>query len=70
MCLAIPQEIVKIKGKTAWTKAENHRHQVDLSLLKNVKVGDFIIAAQELAINKISKSSAKKILKMISELRK
>lgn len=70
MCLAIPQQVVKIKGRRALVKSDSHFHQVDLSLLKNVKVGDFLLAHQELAIGKISKSNARKILKMISEQRK
>ena len=70
MCLAIPQEIIKIKGKSAWVRSGSHKHRVDLSLLKTARIGDFILAHGELAISKLSKSNAKKILKMINELRK
>lgn len=66
MCLAIPQEVIKIKGSKARVKSGSHSHEVDLSLLKNVKAGDFLLAHQGLAIGKISKSNARKILKMIN----
>lgn len=70
MCLAIPQEVVKIQRNRAFVRSGSRFHQADLSLLKNVKVGDFILVHQGLAISKTSKSSAKKILKMINEQRK
>lgn len=66
MCLAIPQEVIKIKGSKARVKSGPHFHEVDLSLLKNIKTGDFLLAHQGLAIGKISKSNARKILKMIN----
>ena len=70
MCLAIPQKVIKIKGHKAFVQSDKHIHQISLALLKNVKVGDFVIATNELAINKISKGQAQKIIKLVSEQRK
>ena len=70
MCLAIPQKVIKIKGHKALVQSDKHTHQVSLALLKNVKVGDFIIATNELAINKISKGQAQKIIKLVNAQRK
>lgn len=67
MCLAIPNKVVKIKGRWAWTQSGNHRHKVNLSLVKNVKVGDYILIHEHLALNKISKSETKKILGLVKE---
>jgi hydrogenase expression/formation protein HypC len=67
MCLAIPSKVIKIKGKLAHVQAHGHQHQVDLSLLKNIKVGDYLLIHGDLAINKVAKSEAKKIIKMINE---
>ncbi|MCG2808971.1 MAG: HypC/HybG/HupF family hydrogenase formation chaperone [Candidatus Portnoybacteria bacterium] len=67
MCLAIPSKVVKIEGKWANVQAGDHSHRVNLSLLKNIKVGDYIFIHDELAINKIPKTEAKKILKMIKD---
>lgn len=67
MCLATPSKVVKIDGKWADVQAGNHQHQVDLSLLKNIKVGDYIFVHERLAINKIPKSEAKKILKIVKD---
>jgi len=68
MCLAIPNKVTKVKGHWAWTKSGNHRHKVNLALLKNVRVGDFLLVHESLALNKIPKSDAKKILGMIGKV--
>lgn len=65
MCLAIPSKVVKIKDKWAMVQSSRHQHRVNLSLLKNVKVGDYLLIHDELAINKIPEKQAKQILGMI-----
>jgi len=67
MCFATPGKVIKIKGKMATIKMPNHRHQVDISLLKNVKVGDYLLVHQKMAINKIPRAEAEKILKLKKE---
>jgi len=42
MCFATPGKVIKIKGKIATIKMPHHKHQVDTSLLKKVKIGDYI----------------------------
>lgn len=67
MCLATPSKIIRIEGKLAYVQAGDHQHQVDLSLLKNIKLGDYIFVHNGLAINKIPKTEAEKILKIVEE---
>jgi hydrogenase expression/formation protein HypC len=62
MCLAIPSKVIKIKNNWATIQSGKHQHRVDLSLLKNIKVGDYLLVHDELAINKVSKADAKRIL--------
>lgn len=66
MCLATPSKVIKIKGQWATVQSGNHEHRVNLSLLKNVKLGDYLLIHDELAINKVPKTEAKRILKMIA----
>ena len=66
MCLAFPSKVIKVKGKWADVQSNDHKHRVNLSLLKNVKVGDYLLIHDELAINKVPKTEAKRILKMIA----
>lgn len=65
MCLATPMKIIKITGDKAIVNAVNHTHTVDLSLVKNAKIGDYIIAHRDMAIHKIPTREALKILKII-----
>jgi len=65
MCLATPSKVIKIKDDWATVKSGNHAHRVNLSLLKNIRVGDYLLIHDELAINKIPAGAAKKILEMI-----
>ncbi len=67
MCLAIPSKVIKIKNNWATIQSGKHQHQVNLSLLKNVKIGDYLLVHDELAINKLSEADAKRILKLINE---
>ncbi|MFC1700910.1 HypC/HybG/HupF family hydrogenase formation chaperone [Patescibacteria group bacterium] len=70
MCLATPSKILNINGKTATVKSCSHEHKIDLSLVKNVKIGDYVLVHGDMALNKVPKSDAKKILTMINELNK
>jgi len=67
MCLATPSKVIKIKGQWADVQSGDQKHRANLSLLKNIKVGDYLLIHDELAINKVSKTEAKRILKMISK---
>lgn len=67
MCLATPVKIKEIKGKTAIVGADNHSHEVDLSLIKDPKIGDYVLVHGDMAINKVPAEEAEKILKIINE---
>lgn len=69
MCLGIPGKVVSLKDKKAKVKQNNHYHWLDISLIEDkLKIGDYLIAYQEAAINKISSQEAKKILSLIKEI--
>lgn len=65
MCLAIPSKVVKIKGQWANVESGEHEHRVNLALVKNVKLGDYLLIHDQLAINKLPKKEAEKIIKMV-----
>lgn len=67
MCLATPSKVIKIEKDWATVQSNDHQHKANLSLLKNVKIGDYLLVHDNLAINKVPKNEAKKILKMINE---
>lgn len=66
MCIGLPGKVVLIKGGNAKIKQRGHFHWVEISPLKGkIKKGDFVITYQNVAINKISKKEARKILKLM-----
>jgi len=67
MCLAIPSKVIKKEGQWVTVKSLDHQHRANLCLLKNVKVGDYLLVHGDLAINKVSKKEAAKILKLVSQ---
>jgi len=68
MCLAIPAKIIKIEGDWAIVESQHHTHRASLSLLAGSKVGDFVLVHGDMAINKVEKEEAGRILKMINNL--
>ncbi|HDH03925.1 MAG TPA: HypC/HybG/HupF family hydrogenase formation chaperone [Candidatus Campbellbacteria bacterium] len=68
MCLATPMKITEIDGNKAVVESSEHSHTVDLNLLKEPRVGDYILAHGDLAISKLPEDEALKILEMIKEL--
>jgi len=51
----------------AVVESSEHSHIVDLSLIKEPKIGDYILAHADMAINKLPREEAEKILRVISE---
>jgi len=67
MCLTYPAKILKIENKKALIKAKSGKREIDIGALKNVKVGDYILYNANLAINKVSKKEAKKIMEIFDK---
>ncbi len=65
MCLATPSKVIKVNKNKAIVQSGDHQHRVNLDLVKNVKIGDYLLIHNNLAINKLSKPEAEKILEMI-----
>ncbi|MCX6745605.1 MAG: HypC/HybG/HupF family hydrogenase formation chaperone [Candidatus Parcubacteria bacterium] len=65
MCLSIPYKINNIKGQKAVVNSANKREiEIDLSLLKNLKKGDWILVLNNMAIQKITNKEAKQIINL------
>lgn len=66
MCLATPVKVLKLNKNKAIVNTLGRKNLVDISLLKNVKVNDYLYASRGLAIKKVSRSDAKKVLELIN----
>lgn len=67
MCLAYPMKIKKIKGKIALCISEGIEKEVNIELLKKVKLGDYVMVHAGFAIEKVEKKEAKKTLKIFKD---
>ena len=67
MCVATPVKILKLKGTSATVDALGKKLEVNTSLLKEVSVGDYLLAKGDLAIQKLSPSEAEEIRELVRE---
>ncbi|WP_456471967.1 HypC/HybG/HupF family hydrogenase formation chaperone [Methanocaldococcus sp.] len=72
MCLAIPCKVIEIieedNVKYAIAEYRGVRQRANLSLLEDVKVGDYILIHAGYAIEKLPEEEAKESLKLWEEL--
>lgn len=69
MCLAIPSEIVEVRGKMATVGVSGIRREVSLLLLpEEASVGDYVLVHAGFAIHKIDREAADEALRLISEI--
>lgn len=67
MCLASPVKVVKIKKDWAEVEIAGQPRKINVSLLKKIKIGDYLLVHGQMAVNKVSRTEAEKILKFVSE---
>ncbi len=65
MCLTIPAQIIKLKGFNAVIQDRSIVREINISLIPNLKVGDWILYLSDLAIKKISYSDAIQIKELL-----
>jgi len=65
MCLATPVKVIKLNKNTASVDVVGEEKKVDVSLLTNIKIGDYLYMSRGLAIKKVTRSDAKKVLELI-----
>lgn len=68
MCLAVPLEIVEIKGNKATVERSGVRLEADIRLINNVKVGDFVLVHAGFAIQKVNREEAQKTLEIYDQM--
>jgi hydrogenase expression/formation protein HypC len=69
MCLATPCKILNIQKNQATVQSGGHLHRVDTSLLKNLKPGDYVLIHGDLAIGRVSKRDALRVLGILKSIR-
>lgn len=68
MCLAVPMEIRQIDGDTAFAELDGNRHAVNLALLDEAAVGDYVIVHAGFAIQRLDREEADARIALFNEL--
>lgn len=68
MCLAIPMRVVKIDGDWAISETGGLRHKANISLIRDLRIGDYVIVHAGFAIEKVKESEAKKTLEVLKNI--
>ena len=68
MCLAVPMKVVQINGEFGIAELGGLRRKVNLQLLPQIKVGDYIIVHAGFGIEKLDTEEAEETLRIINEI--
>jgi len=68
MCLAIPVKLTKIEGEIGWVEMGGVKRKVNLFLLSDVKVGDYVLLHAGFAISKVEEKEAEELLNLLSQM--
>ncbi len=69
MCLALPGKIIEIKGKTGIVEMLGVSREVSLELIKDYKLGDYVLVHAGCAISKVDEEEAIKTMELFNELK-
>ena len=68
MCLAVPAKIIELAGSEAIADCIGSRIQANVSLVPDVKLGDYILIHAGFAITVLDEDEAKKTWKLLEDL--
>ena len=70
MCVAVPMQIKKIEGDKGVVDIGGVEREVGLQLIKDAKVGDYVIVHAGFAIQRLDEEIAKETLALFDEMEK
>ncbi|OHE59379.1 MAG: hypothetical protein A2Z47_03435, partial [Thermodesulfovibrio sp. RBG_19FT_COMBO_42_12] len=62
MCLAVPMKVIEINGYLGMAEVGRVKREINLMLLDDVKIGDYVIVHAGSAIQKLDEAEAEKTL--------
>ncbi len=68
MCLAVPMKVLSLSEGMGAVEISGVKKQVDLSLLEEVDVGDYVLIHAGFALSRLDEKEAKITLKAFDEL--
>ncbi|OVE73362.1 hydrogenase assembly protein HupF [bacterium B13(2017)] len=70
MCLAVPAKIISLELNEALVDMDGVNAKVDVSIIEEPKIGDYVLIHSGIAIQKYDEDEAKKTLELIREIAK
>ena len=67
MCVAIPMKIKEMKGDEAVVELDGFEKTVNMMVVEDVKVGDYVMIHAGFAIQKVHEEDARKTLETLRE---
>lgn len=67
MCLAIPGKIIEVTGESALVDFGGIKKNANISLVPNLKAGDYVLVHVGFAIQKVDEALAKKEFGLLHE---
>ena len=68
VCLAIPARVIEIEGRKARADVLGNIRRADLTLLDDVKVGDYVLVHAGFAIQRLEAEDAEETLELFREM--
>lgn len=68
MCVAVPAEIIEIIKNEALVNFGGVKKLININLVSDIEVGDFVLIHAGCAIHKIDKEEAEKTLEIFKQL--
>ena len=68
MCLAIPAKIVSCLGDTATVEVSGVRRTVNVAMIENPQVGDYVLLHAGFAIQKWTEAEARELQVLLDEV--
>jgi hydrogenase expression/formation protein HypC len=70
MCLAVPGKIIEIKEDKATVDFSGVKRSVDISLLANCVIGEYVLVHVGFAIQKLDEKIARETYRLLDEMDK
>lgn len=68
MCLAVPGRVLEVEGTAGRVEFNGVSREADLTLLPDVRAGDYVLVHAGFAIQKLNEDEALETLKLFEEL--
>lgn len=68
MCLGIPMKVIEIEGDQALVSAGGLKRKADVSLLKNLRKGEYVLVHAGFAIERVKAKEARATLRAIKDI--